>query len=71
MFGELVIIGKKVGKLPEAATWALESFCKQRHSFKKSIQTVLSNTSLTSKLTMSSLTALKDDAGPDSGGVEL
>lgn len=24
MFGELVIIGKKVGKLPEAATWALE-----------------------------------------------
>lgn len=41
LFGVLVIIGKKVGEVTEAAAWALESFCKQRHLFKKSMQTVL------------------------------
>ena len=27
MFGVLVNIGKKVGKVSDAGTWALESFC--------------------------------------------
>ena len=50
MFGVLVIIGKKVGKVPDAGTWALESVCtKKEISLKNSIQTVLNNVNLTSK----------------------
>ena len=43
MFGVVVIIGKKV---PDAGTWALESFCTKKEI---SIQTVLNNASLASK----------------------
>ena len=50
MFEVLVIIGKKVGKVPDAGTWALELFCIKKKKFlKKSIQTVLNNVSLASK----------------------
>lgn len=49
MFGVLVIIGKKVGKVPDAGTWALESFSTKKKFLKKSIQTVLNNVSLASK----------------------
>ena len=78
MFGVLVSISKKVGKVSDAGTWALESFCiKKRNFLRKAIQTALNNGSLASKqkghfiLTMCSLTADKDDAGPDCGGVDL
>ena len=50
MFGVLVSIGKKVGKVSDAGTWALESFCiKKRNFLRKAIQTVLNNGSLASK----------------------
>ena len=82
MFGVLVSMGKKGGKVSDAGTWALESFCikKEISGLKKAIQTVLNYVSLASKQkghlqkiiqTMCSLTADKDDAGPDCGGVDL
>lgn len=80
MFGVLVIISKKVDKEGVAGPWAHESFCiKKKNSLKKiylnSIEQCQSRASKHKKdtltLTMSSLTADKDDAGPDCGGVDL
>lgn len=79
MFGVLVIIGKKVDKVGVAGPWAHESFCIKKKFLKKiylnSIEQCQSRASKHKKdtliLTMSSLTADKDDAGPDCGGVDL
>lgn len=37
MFGVLVIIGKKVGKVPDAGTWALESFYTKKEISSKNL----------------------------------